>query len=180
MSVEFWNSLVTARPFSPSATHLTRETSIPICLFVLCKGVGSTISRAGAWPMAAPGWHCCDLPLSSLLSAGITLTKELWSCGSVMLLTSAFGGRGGWQCLQKWAWTFRTFFSLEESWVSHERRIRFFKIWPVSAQKSPFTAVRAFSVCWHLFLYGFLQTLFLSPVYSDVQSAFQLCKKDFP
>lgn len=81
MSVEFWNSLVTARPFSPSATHLTSETSIPICLFVLCKGVGSTISCAGAWPMAAPGWHCCDLPLSSLLLAGITLTNgavKLW------------------------------------------------------------------------------------------------------
>lgn len=118
MAVEFWNSLVSAKPFFPSAAHLTSETSILTCLCPFQKGrQPHFLCRAGAVTAVS----CCH---PSLLSrGGITPNNVLWSCGWVLLLTSASRCRGGWHCLQKWAWTFRT---LEESWVSHQIWIRFF------------------------------------------------------
>lgn len=95
--------------------------------------------------------------LSSLTSSGgITFSNVLWSCGAILLLSSAFGYRRGWYCSQKWAWSIRI---PEDGWVLYEITI-YFLLFDPSPQKSPLTAVRGFSPRWNLVLCSCLFHMF--------------------
>lgn len=157
MAVEFWNSLVTAKPIFPPQPHIWKvKPASPLALpfavqkggqdHVLCWGVAAGSSGLTLlWPASAPlssrgaasPWlTCCETGARSCCSPLPSGAEEDDAASRNELDLSGYWKRAG----------------------CHMRSELDFFIWPVPAQKSPLAAVRAFSLCWHLFLYGCLST----------------------